>query len=84
MPELRVGWSYEYLDTDRSVTAGFVGSPGVFTLRGDDPSRSAAVVRTGMTVFINEMVSVYGFYLGDLRNDRMYNGGSLGVRLRFF
>ena len=40
-------------------------------------------MRAGMTVFINEMISVYGFYTGDFRSDRMYNGGTAGIRLRF-
>jgi subtilase-type serine protease len=83
MPELRVGWVHEYLDDDRRITASFANSPGSMKLHGDDPGKDGATVRAGMTVFINKMVSVYGFYNGDFKGDRMYNGGTAGVRLRF-
>ena len=83
LPELRVGWVHEYLDDDRRISASFGNAPGSMKIHGDDPGKDGASVRTGMTVFINEMVSVYGFYNGDFKGDRMYNGGSGGVRLRF-
>ena len=72
------GWGYEFLDTNRKVSGGFRSMPSTLTVRGDDPDRSAALVRAGMTVFANEMISVYGYYLGEFRGDRNSNGGSLG------
>jgi outer membrane autotransporter protein len=84
LPELRAAWAHEFLDTDRDISGGFAGTaPNTLRVSGDDPSRNGAILRAGMTVFVNEMVSIYGFYNGEYRNDRIWNGGSLGVRLRF-
>src|SRR5262249_49256387 len=43
--QLRLGWSHEYSDTARPVTATFVGAPAVpFTVFGAAPTRDGAVV----------------------------------------
>src|SRR5262250_2341016 len=43
--QLRLGWSHEYSDTARPVTATFVGAPAVpFTVFGATPTRDGAVV----------------------------------------
>ena len=53
--QLRLGWSHEYADTARPVTASFAGAPAVpFTVFGAAPQRDGAVlgfsVSTAITV----------------------------------
>ena len=43
--QLKFGWSHEYADTTRPVTASFVGAPTVpFTVQGASPTRDGAVI----------------------------------------
>ena len=64
---LRLGWSHDYADTSRPVTASFAGAPGVaFTVYGAQPQRDAAVIGLGASTRIAEAISAYVRYDGEI------------------
>ena len=65
--QLRLGWSHEYADTARPVTASFTGAPGVpFTVFGAAPTRDGAVLGFSASTAIAEAMGVYLRYEGNI------------------
>lgn len=83
VPEARVGGAYEFLDTDRNITARMAGLTSRFTAEGDDPSASSAVTGFSVTTFIGERITVVADWSGDFRSDRMGNTVMLGGTFAF-
>ena len=49
--QLRAGWSHDFADPARSITASFVGAPDAsFTVQGASPDRDAAVIGAGLSL----------------------------------
>jgi autotransporter-associated beta strand protein len=58
--QLRLGWSHEYADTSRPVTASFVGAPTFgFTTFGASPQRDGAVIGFDANTAIADAASLY-------------------------
>jgi outer membrane autotransporter protein len=78
----RLGWSHEFADTTRPVTASFVGAPTLnFTTRGAAAPRDGAVVSLGATTSVAAATSVYLRYDGDLAGGNTSHTLSAGLRM---
>jgi outer membrane autotransporter protein len=78
----RLGWSHEYADTSRPVTASFAGAPAfAFTTQGAQGQRDGAVLGLAADTRIGEQTSLYLRYDGDLMGDNTSNTISGGVRM---
>ncbi len=65
--QLRLGWSHEYSDTARPLTASFVGAPAVpFTVFGAAPTRDGAAIGFSLSTAVAEAMSLYVRYEGNL------------------
>ena len=65
--QLRFGWSHEYSDTARPVTASFAGAPAVpFTVFGAAPTRDGAVLGFSVSTAVAEAMGVYVRYEGTI------------------
>ena len=63
----RLGWSHEYADQTRPVTAAFAGAPALsFTTFGAQAPRDGAVIGLGAKTQVTERTSLYLRYDGDL------------------
>src|SRR5262249_10467719 len=65
--QFRLGWSHEYADTARPVSATFVGAPTApFTTFGVAPQRDGVVVGFAANTAVADAVSVYLGYEGNI------------------
>ena len=75
VPELSLGWKYDFDIDDRDITASFVGSPGAaFTISGQDFDDHSAVLRAGLTFMHKSGFSTSLEYNGELRGDYSAHG----------
>ncbi|HEY4891264.1 MAG TPA: autotransporter domain-containing protein [Reyranella sp.] len=80
--QLRLGWSHEYSDTARPVTASFVGAPSVpFTVFGAAPTRDGAVIGFSAGTAIAEAMSVYLRYEGNIAGQDSSHALTAGLRV---
>ena len=78
---LRLGWSHEFADTTRPVTASFAGAPALgFTTFGASAPRDGVVLGLGANTAIAERTSLYFRYDGDLAGANTNHILSAGVR----
>ncbi|MCX7364507.1 MAG: autotransporter domain-containing protein [Alphaproteobacteria bacterium] len=78
----RLGWSHEYADTSRPVTASFAGAPALaFTTNGAAAPRNGAVLGLSASTAIAQATSYYLRYDGDLAGDNTSHILSAGVRM---
>ena len=78
---MRLGWSHEYADTSRPVTAAFAGAPVVgFTTVGATAPRDGVVLGFGANSRIAENTNIYLRYDGDLSGGASNHTISAGVR----
>ncbi len=78
---LRLGWSHEFADTTRPVTASFAGAPALgFTTLGASAPRDGVVLGLGANTAIAERTSLYFRYDGDLAGANTNHVLSAGVR----
>jgi outer membrane autotransporter protein len=77
----RLGWSHEFADQTRPVTAAFAGAPAIsFTTFGAQAPRDGAVIGLGANTLIAERTSVYLRYDGDLAGGNTNHILNAGVR----
>lgn len=77
----RAGWSHEYADLSRPVTASFAGAPALsFTTQGAIAPRDGVVLGLGLDTSIAERTSIYFRYDGDLAGGNTNHILSGGVR----
>jgi autotransporter-associated beta strand protein len=77
----RLGWSHEYADTSRPVTASFAGAPALsFTTSGAPAPRDGAVLGLSATTAVADATSVYFRYDGDMAGGNIAHTLSAGVR----
>ncbi|MBV8393871.1 MAG: autotransporter domain-containing protein [Alphaproteobacteria bacterium] len=77
----RVGWSHEYADTSRPVTASFAGAPALsFTTQGAAAPRDGAIVGLAATTAVADATSLFLRYDGDLDGGNTAHTLSAGVR----
>ena len=78
---LRLGWSHEFADTTRPVTASFAGAPALgFTTFGASAPRDGVVLGLKADTAIAERTSLYFRYDGDLAGTNTNHILSAGVR----
>jgi autotransporter-associated beta strand protein len=77
----RLGWSHEYADLSRPVTAAFALAPAVsFTTFGAVAPRDGVVLGLGASTMVAERTSLYFRYDGDLAGGNTNHVLNAGVR----
>jgi autotransporter-associated beta strand protein len=80
--QLRLGWSHEYADTNRPVSASFVGAPSTpFTTYGISPQRDGAVIGLSADTAIADAAAVYLRYEGNISGQDSSHALTAGVRM---
>jgi autotransporter-associated beta strand protein len=78
---LRLGWSHEYADLTRPVTATFAGAPALsFTTVGAQAPRDGVVLGLGARTQVAEHTSLYLRYDGDFAGANTNHVLNAGVR----
>jgi uncharacterized protein YhjY with autotransporter beta-barrel domain len=82
LPEVSLGWGYDFDIDDHVVRASFAGSPGAsFSIEGQDVERNGLVVGAGLTFIHKSGFSTSFRYKGDFRGD--YKSNAVMGELRF-
>ncbi|MFO1160377.1 MAG: autotransporter domain-containing protein [Reyranellaceae bacterium] len=80
--QFRLGWSHEYADVSRPVTASLAGAPGfLFTTYGSSPQRDGAVVGLSLTTAIANASSLYLRYEGNIAGQDSTHALTAGLRM---
>ena len=80
--QLRLGWSHEYADTARPVTATLAGAPAMpFTTFGAAPQRDGVVLGLSANTAIADATSIYLRYEGDISGQDSAHALTAGVRM---
>ncbi|WP_428663948.1 autotransporter domain-containing protein [Reyranella sp.] len=80
--QFRLGWSHEYADTARPVTASLAGAPLLpFTTYGVSPQRDAAILGFSANTAIAETASLYLRYDGAVSGQDSAHALTAGVRM---
>ncbi len=80
--QFRLGWSHEYADTNRPVTATLAGAPALaFTTFGVAPQRDGAVVGFSANTAVADAMSIYLRYEGDISGQDSAHAITAGVRI---
>ena len=80
--QFRLGWSHEYADTARPVTATFAGAPvAPFTTFGVAPQRDGVVLGLSANTAIAEATSVYLRYEGNISGQDSAHALTAGLRM---
>jgi uncharacterized protein with beta-barrel porin domain len=84
-PELRASWQHEFGDRDYSIVSRFANGAGnSFTVNGPEIGRDSLLIGAGAAVLLNDRVSVYAYYDGELaRTNYISNNVSAGLRVTF-
>jgi outer membrane autotransporter protein len=84
-PELRAAWQHEFGDREYSIVSRFANGAGSsFTVNGPAIGRDSLLIGAGTAVLLNDRVSVYAYYDGELaRTNYSSNNVSAGVRVNF-
>ncbi len=80
--QLRLGWSHEYADVGRPVSATLAGAPAMpFTTWGISPQRDGVVIGLGANTAIADATSVYLRYEGNISGQDSAHAITAGVRM---
>jgi outer membrane autotransporter protein len=80
--QLRLGWSHEYADVGRPVSATLAGAPAMaFTTYGVSPQRDGVVLGLAANTAIAEATSIYLRYEGDISGQDSAHAITAGVRM---
>jgi len=80
--QFRLGWSHEYADTSRPVSATFAGAPTApFTTYGAAPQRDGVVIGLAVNTAIAQASSIYLRYEGDISGQDSSHALTAGVRM---
>ena len=84
-PEIRASWQHEFGDRDYSIASRFANGAGnAFTVTGPTIGRDSLLIGAGGAVLLNDRVSVYAYYDGELaRTNYSSNNVSAGLRFTF-
>ncbi|HYD05683.1 MAG TPA: autotransporter outer membrane beta-barrel domain-containing protein, partial [Reyranella sp.] len=78
---LRAGWSHEFADTSRPVTAYFAGAPTLgFTTYGASAPRDGVVVGFSALATLAERTRLYVRYDGDFAGGAQNHAVTAGVK----
>lgn len=79
---LRLGWMHEFADTARPMTAAFAAAPGAqFTVLGATPQRDSALIGFSAAAALNERLSLFASYDGELGGGTDTHQLRVGLRL---
>jgi len=79
---LRLGWMHEFANTARPISAAFAAAPGPqFTVFGATPQRDSAVVGFSAVTALNDRVSVFASYDGEVGGGTNNHEFRAGLRL---
>jgi outer membrane autotransporter protein len=79
----RAGWAYEFASANRTVTAGFVGLPGVaFAASGAPVPRNAGIVGLAAELAV-QPVTLFARYDATLASGSTIQAGTVGLRVSF-
>jgi autotransporter-associated beta strand protein len=80
--QLRLGWSHEYADVGRPVTATLAGAPAMpFTTWGVSPQRDGVVIGVSANTAVAEATSIYLRYEGNISGQDSAHAITAGVRM---
>ncbi|WP_422003487.1 autotransporter domain-containing protein [Reyranella sp.] len=80
--QLRLGWSHEYADVSRPVTATLAGAPAMpFTTYGISPTRDGVVIGLGANTAIAEATRAYLRYEGNISGQDSAHALTAGLRM---
>jgi uncharacterized protein with beta-barrel porin domain len=80
--QLRLGWSHEYADVSRPVTATLAGAPAMpFTTWGISPQRDGALIGISANTAIAAATSVYFRYEGNISGQDNAHAFTAGLRM---
>jgi outer membrane autotransporter protein len=80
--DLRLGWSHEYADTGRPMTATLAGAPGnPFTVYGATPQRDAAAIGFQARTKLSDRAQLYLRYDGEISSESDTHSLNAGIRL---
>ncbi len=80
--KVRLGWSHEYADTSRPVTASFAGAPvAPFTTYGVAPQRDGVVLGLAANTAIADATSIYLRYEGEVSGQDNAHAFTAGFRM---
>ncbi len=80
--QVRVGWSHEYADTARPLTAALAGAPGTpFTVYGAQPQRDAVGFGLALETKVADNAAAFLRYDGEVGSG--FNNHSLNIGLHF-
>ncbi|MFZ5779812.1 MAG: autotransporter outer membrane beta-barrel domain-containing protein, partial [Pseudomonadota bacterium] len=80
--QLRLGWSHEYADVSRPVTATLAGAPAMpFTTYGISPQRDGAIVGFAANTAVAEATNLYLRYEGLVAGQDSAHALTAGVRM---
>ncbi len=81
---MRLGWSHEYADTARPVTASLAGAPAApFTTYGVAPRRDGVVLGLAATTTVAEALDVFVRYDGEVSGQDNAHALTAGFRMRW-
>ena len=77
-----MGWSHEYADTARPVTATLAGAPSVpFAVNGAAPQRDGVVVGLSAATAVAAATSLYLRYDGEIVGQDSTHALTAGIRM---
>jgi len=80
--KVRLGWSHEYADTARPVTASFAGAPAApFTTYGVAPQRDGAVLGLAASTMVAEAFNIFVRYDGEVSGQDNAHAFTAGFRM---
>jgi outer membrane autotransporter protein len=80
--KMRLGWSHEYADTARPVTASFAGAPvSPFTTYGVAPQRDGVVLGLAANTAVADATSIYLRYEGEVSGQDNAHAFTAGFRM---
>jgi outer membrane autotransporter protein len=80
--KVRLGWSHEYADTARPVTASFAGAPvAPFTTYGVAPQRDGVVMGLAANTAVADATSIYLRYEGEVSGQDNAHAFTAGFRM---
>jgi autotransporter-associated beta strand protein len=80
--QFRLGWSHEYADVGRPVTATLAGAPAMpFTTFGVSPQRDGVVLGLSASTAIADATSIYLRYEGNIAGQDSAQAITAGVRM---
>jgi len=80
--QFRLGWSHEYADVGRPVTATLAGAPAMpFTTWGVSPQRDGVLIGLSANTAVADATSIYLRYEGDISGQDNMHAITAGVRM---